>query len=250
MCTVTVIPNGAGFRLVSNRDELRTRPPCEAPQVRTLASGTSVIWPTDPLAGGTWIATSERGLALTLLNGNPSTRVALPPKDQLRSRGHVIPALIDAADVEAAIAQLQQMDLEAHALFRLVAVDGSVVIDAVWDRSSLTVTRRELGPVCFVSSGLGDEVVAERVPLFERWIAQHGATPSAQDAFHEHTWPDRLHQSVMMSREDARTVAVTSVDTSVEGIVRLRHHDLLAADPASSVHELAIDSSLIAARKA
>ncbi len=79
MCTVTVIPSGAGFRLVSNRDELRTRPPCEAPKVRTLESGARAIWPADRLAGGTWIAASDRGLALTLLNGNPADPVALPP---------------------------------------------------------------------------------------------------------------------------------------------------------------------------
>lgn len=250
MCTVTVIPSGAGFRLVSNRDELRLRPPCRAPQVHTLESGAQAIWPIDQLAGGTWIAVSDGGVALTLLNGNPAHPVELPPKDQLRSRGHLIPAMIDAPSAVAAITQLKEMDLGPYAFFRLVAVDGSVVIDAVWDRNALKITSRALCLVCFVSSGLGDDVVAERVPLFEQWIAQHGATAEAQDAFHRHTWPERLHQSVMMTRADARTVAVTSVDTSIEGVIRLCHHDLLATDSDSSVHELTLESSASAAREA
>ena len=63
MCTVTVIPlAGNGRRLVSNRDEVRTRPPSSLPRDHAIAGG-HALWPVDPTGGGTWIAVSDQGVA-------------------------------------------------------------------------------------------------------------------------------------------------------------------------------------------
>src|SRR5206468_9651830 len=89
MCTVTVIrlphdparagggrsapgwggrPRG-GIRVASNRDELRSRAPGLAPEVRGFGSRRAMM-PIDPVSGGTWIAVNDAGLAMTLLNAN------------------------------------------------------------------------------------------------------------------------------------------------------------------------------------
>ena len=68
MCTVTIIPvDQGGFRLVSNRDELRTRPHAQPPSLQRTPGGGEGLWPVDAGAGGTWIAATRAGLALTLL---------------------------------------------------------------------------------------------------------------------------------------------------------------------------------------
>ena len=210
MCTVSVIPlPGGGCRLVSSRDEERSRAHALPP--RRPAQHPAAVWPVDPVGGGTWIAAADYGLALTLLNGNPT-----PPFDrsglELTSRGVLIPELIDRRSAAEAVAALGDRDLSPFAPFRLVAVDASgAVIDARWDRRELLATVHDRQLACFASSGLGDRLVACRVPLFDELVVPH-PTPAAQDLFHAHRWPDRPELSVLMSRPAARTVSVTAVE--------------------------------------
>lgn len=213
MCTLSIIPirDGAGFRVVTNRDEQRTRLKAIPPRARTSA-GREWLWPEDGLAGGAWIGASADGLALSILNLNLRPRPALPPRDELISRGHLIPSLSECATSEQAMHALGRMSLARFAPFRLVAADFAEVGVARWDRERLTVERRPLGPMCLVSSGLGDHLVEPRLALFEDFLATYGATARMQDQFHRHTWPGRAEISVMMSRADARTVSTTAVE--------------------------------------
>jgi Transport and Golgi organisation 2 len=218
MCTVSIISTSEpGFRLVTNRDVERTRPLGRAPTWHTLGRARA-IWPTDAMAGGTWVAATDRGLVLCLLN-----KYMEPPPDLsgvrvLVSRGTIIPRLAEAADGAGAMEALASMDLDAIAPFRMLACDafaGAVrVLEADWDRREL---RRldHTTPACFVSSGLGDSKVLVRLPLFEQAVRQDD--PDAQDAFHRHVWPDRPEVSVLMRRRDARTVSITSVEVGLAG---------------------------------
>ncbi len=225
MCTVTIIAlDGGGLRLVTSRDERRGRPQATPPRWRELSGGRRAAWPTDPEGGGTWLGANDRGTVLTLLNGNPEPAPDLSGLS-LRSRGLLIPELLQQAGdpgLEAVFGLLEGLDLEVFAPFRLVGAEparrggGVSVFDAVWDRSRLVVSGADTPPVCFVSSGLGDSVVRERLPLFEELVVE---SPSieAQDRFHAHYWPDRLHQSVWMSRAGARTVSVSVVEVRPSG---------------------------------
>ncbi|MCC5785377.1 MAG: NRDE family protein [Phycisphaerales bacterium] len=223
MCTVTIIAlEGGGLRLVTSRDERRGRPPATPPQWRELSGGRWAAWPTDPEGGGTWLGADDRGMVLTLLNGNPEPTPDLSGLS-LRSRGLLIPELLDRAGggrLQDAFGLLEGLDLDAFAPFRLVGTEpdgrgGVSVFDAVWDRRRLVVSGADTPPACFVSSGLGDSVVRARLPLFERMVGEE-PTPEAQDHFHAHYWPDRLDQSVWMSRAGARTVSVSVVEVLPE----------------------------------
>lgn len=217
MCTVSVITlPGGGLRLVTNRDESRGRPVSEPPVWRDLPGGRRGVWPIDPLGGGTWVGADDMGLVLTVLNSNPDPAPDLSGL-KLRSRGLLIPMLLEGATDGARLggiaAMLERIDLSAFAPFRLVgaACGSRGLLDVVWDRQRLDVgVSREL-PACFASSGLGDRVVRERLPLFEQMVASR-PSPNAQDRFHAHYWPDRLHQSVWMSRPEARTVSISVVE--------------------------------------
>jgi hypothetical protein len=217
VCTVTVIPlpqdqaaPSVGFRLVTNRDESRMRPPAEPPGERSVA-GVRVCWPTDPSAGGTWVGVSDLGLALTVLNLNPVTPPDLPPADALRSRGLLIPDLAALPSAPAVADALESMAMMRFAPFRLLAVDNAGVIEARWDRDALTIARHPMAPLCFVSSGMGDHLVEPRLGLFAQWIGEGPMTPERQDAYHAHRWPSRPDISVRMERDAARTVSTTAV---------------------------------------
>lgn len=232
MCTVSIISLGgasAGYRLVTNRDEQRSRAPAIEPVWHEVGSGgarTRVIAPRDPVGGGTWVATTEQGLTLCLLNGNLEPAPELPRV--LRSRGELIPALVGLGGVRRVAEALAEMDLASFAPFRLVGVQPSsadepagvgerragdssaLVIDLFWDRRLLGARIHERLPLCFVSSGLGDSRVQPRLPLFDELVGRD-PTPALQDAYHAHVWPDRPEISVRMSRSDARTVSTTVI---------------------------------------
>jgi len=224
VCTVTIIPTPGGFRLATSRAAARARPPARPPRIHATRAGTRALWPVDPAAGGTWVGVCETGLALTLLNLNLDPAPPLPAREHMTTRGAAIPALIDAPDASTAISRLRAPDLARYAPFRLVAIDADAIVVARWDRAELTVDELALAPTCLASSGRGDHLVQSRLPLFEQFLEEHGATPKMQDAFHRHAWPGRGVESVMMSREEARTVSTTVLGVG-DASVEMRYRD-------------------------
>ncbi len=234
MCTVSVIPlrsaNGdvVGLRLVSNRDEHRDRPRALPERWHELANGTRGLWPTDPIGGGTWIAGTSSGVALSLLNVNlPKVPRGSVSRGGI-SRGGIIPFVASAPSTLEALERASALDLSAYSPFRLVAADaqgGMLTIgDLRWDGQCGDLTWHRSGPIAFVSSGLGDEVVEPRLGVFESMVAADPSVES-QDRFHRHGrdehsasgrlagwWPGRWSESVCMSRVGARTVSITSVE--------------------------------------
>jgi hypothetical protein len=224
MCTVTIIPTRDGFRLATNRDERRTRPAAIPPSTR-LFGERHALSPTDPLGGGTWVAATETGMVFTVLNGNPFPMPSMPPKEHLVSRGLIIPSIASAPSISGAVALTENLPLERLAPFRLVVCDGRTIVEAWWAREQLSLHRRDIAPSCWVSSGLGDHLVQARHPLFKEMVADAGATPDAQDAFHTHRWPDNPRVSVLMEREDARTVSRTVVELVKGDSATMRYTD-------------------------
>jgi hypothetical protein len=63
------------------------------------------------------------------------------------------------------------------------------------------------------SSGLGDALAAgPRRALFEDWFRDKATTRCVQDAFHRHRWPNAPEMSVRMSRPEACTVSITTLE--------------------------------------
>jgi hypothetical protein len=221
MCTISIIPlrertsSDCGYRVVCNRDESRIRPPASNPRWRAAGAG-KALWPMDMEAGGTWIAISEAGMTLCVLNVNPDPPAVVERPANARSRGLLIPELIGEGSVAAALERLERMPLSQYTPFRLLGietVDGEMRLgEARWDRGHFGVAWFGNDPAAFSSSGLGDSRALPRVDLFEDLVVRPGATPSRQDEYHRHVWEDRPEVSVLMTREDARTVSITTVE--------------------------------------
>lgn len=209
MCTVTIIPISRGFRLVHSRDEQHDRAEAEIPTWHELAPGVRAICPIDPESGGTWIASLEDGRVYATMNRNPFEpgRPPPPPPEGVRSRGELITLAATAGETPLAEALRPQV----RRPFTLLEIGGPGVREARWDGERFEQVEHTPRAMCWVSSGLGDPAVADRLPLFETMV-RPAPTPEAQDAFHLHQWPDRLEASVLMWREDARTVSITTIE--------------------------------------
>ena len=212
MCTVSVITLPRFLRLVSNRDERRTRPTALPPALNEVG-GLRVLAPTDPASQGTWIACSEIGLAIALLNVNLADADARVPP---RSRGGIVPGLMHARSLDDVAALAETIDHREYSPFRLVAVHAGEEHVLEVAPAAGTVRRLPLAlPQMFTSSGLGDhQVEGPRRQLFERTVVGGGEWDllDRQDRFHAHRWRDRQAVSVHMSRADAWTVSRTTIE--------------------------------------
>lgn len=223
MCTVTIVPcvgvRGAGVRVACNRDESRMRPRAHVPACAAFKDQRGIM-PIDTAAGGTWIAASDAGLVMVLVNHNPGDMRGsrFPGKP---SRGRIIPSLLDAASFGEAFGRIAAIDPDDYPPFRIVLTDGLRVVVFAPIGGRLIPAGHVLDrPVMFTSSGLGDSVVEPpRRALFDAWFGRDaGGWIACQDAFHCHSWPDRPEVSVCMSRPDARTVSLTVVELTVDRV--------------------------------
>jgi uncharacterized protein with NRDE domain len=135
MCTVTVVPHPRGVRLVSNRDELRSRAMAEPPAWRR-AGPLAALWPRDPESGGTWVGVNAAGIAMTILNRNPRDRRGA--SGALRSRGTIIPRLLRCDRLDAVLDEASRLAAFEFEPFTLVVVE----------RGALAVVENHRGGIC------------------------------------------------------------------------------------------------------
>ena len=211
MCTVSIVPLADGFRVMCNRDEQRARPVALPPRWVDVG-GAAAIMPTDPLGGGSWIAVTRTGLAIAMLN---RLSAAAPAAGRpLLSRGGIVTSLAPAADLDDCLAAIRRLHPARYRPFRIVAVHGKQIVAATSDGATIAIARSPLlRPVLFTSSSLGD-TAAERMrfPLFEALVVQAADPLPGQRAFHAHRWPRCAAFSVVMCRDDARTVSRSTIE--------------------------------------
>src|SRR4249920_1778557 len=92
MCTVSFVPSGNSNFFTSSRDEQADRPLAVFPEIYEH-NGNKILYPKDPKGGGSWIAASESGNAVVLLNGAIKPHRPEPP--YRKSRGIVVLDLVD-----------------------------------------------------------------------------------------------------------------------------------------------------------
>jgi hypothetical protein len=254
MCTLTVLRRPLSvvgnddeaplWRVTFNRDERRTRPPALPPH-QHLYDDRVAVHPIDPLGGGTWIAMSSAGLVFALLNGY-SEDDSRPRPTTAKSRGLIIPALLGADTLHVATMRVQAIDPAAFLSFRLVIVGDDGAHEVVSDGRQLDCRDVREGGSGGGAAGeawmrSSSSVRPEIVLPHRGGMFQHDVAPSrsaaAQDRFHLTRHATDTALGVLMEREDARTVSVTTVEVFF-GRVRMMYRPL-ELDAAPTVIDIA-----------
>jgi hypothetical protein len=183
MCTVTWTTLEGGFHLLSNRDELRTRPAALPPRV-IERDGVRFIAPIDPQGGGTWAGVNDAGLALCLLNRYD---VPFDMQRSYASRGQLVLSSLTCSTREHAVAAVERADLNSYPPFVLLALDphGPAALLA-WDGRHVTIDWDATGRCPLVSSGVDPAAVTEHRRQRLLHFTQGRPDPSAETLYALH----------------------------------------------------------------
>jgi hypothetical protein len=197
--------------MAMNRDERIARGEGMPSEVHEF-DGTKAIYPNDG-DGGTWIAANECGIALALLNWNDIAPSAKAVKT--RSRGGVIPALIDSRSLGDLHVVFSVSNFTGMLPFRLVGAFPAEreIWEWRWDSTQLEFQVHEWKSRHCFSSSLSDkqaeslrgtaccdaqhELDAGSVPWLRRLHASHGGGPGPF--------------SLCVHREDVKTLSYSEI---------------------------------------
>lgn len=209
------------LRVMFNRDEARARPVSLPPETMRCRERLA-IYPVDPQSGGTWIGVNDAGLVGAILNASATFAGARKPGDPPRppaerSRGLILPRVLEASNLVSAIDIVRELEREAFKTlpFRLWLSDAGEHVVCVFDGRRLAIGAVEAfdRPLMLASSSLGDELVLPtRREAFEQELGRGVTTRDAQERVHACRDLSRGELGVLMSRADARTVSRTTLE--------------------------------------
>ncbi len=239
MCTVTwwLAPDGKGYEVFFNRDELRTRGPATPP---TLAekNGVPYLAPKDADFGGTWLLINAHGVTLGLVNHYP-LEPKNPPSRPI-SRGLLARDLADCADLANLRERLTQLKLRRYGAFFLFAcARAEKPRKWTWDTKTL-LEDPAADPLPFLTSSSfrTEDVRRHRRDYFAKnWAAKNQLDPANLWQFHLWHDADKSAFGVLMDRGDARTVSFShiTVGRGLEAVFayQARNADGTLAEPAT-----------------
>lgn len=175
MCTLAVFTRalpGLPLVVAANRDEFYARP-AEGPRV--LATDPLVVGGRDLVAGGSWLATSQTGLVVGILN----RRTGEPPDPTRASRGALCVALARLDGVQAAVDLLSGLRTDEHNPFNVLVADRTRAVVA--QNRSDAMALHELSPGTHLLTNLDlNDATCQRISRssqrFQNLAAAHAAT--------------------------------------------------------------------------
>ena len=226
MCTVTFIPvTGSEYILTSSRDEQTTRPPASGPEISNIGSNI-LMYPKDPIGGGTWIASDNTGRTVCLFNG--AFKAHLPKYPYRHSRGLIVLDFFRFPDAQSFS---REYDLDNIEPFTLVIIYNSTLVEFKWDGEKTSLLNHEFThPRIWSSVTLYDRsIIKLREKWFSEWIRTN-QIPKQKDSlnFHLNAGDGRKETDVLMERKEIalRTVSITSV-VVLENKVQMKYLDLI-----------------------
>lgn len=216
MCTVSFVKHHHGFSLTSNRDELSSRPTL-APKIYE-EFGQELAYPKDEIAGGTWIATSNKKVSLCLLNGAFKNHQRQLPYN--RSRGQV---LKERFQFDSNQEFIEHVDLDKVEPFTLLMIDHKNLNDIdfqvlVWDEHQKHVSEVNTSkPQIWASATLySAKQITQRKQWFDDFLIQTQDIDSKSlMKFHTGSFTDDKSEDIIMQRtQDLKTISVSQINVS------------------------------------
>lgn len=212
MCTVTFIPNSSGYVFTSNRDESPDRSSNDFP-ITQVVGDKKVYFPKDAKANGTWIALSERGDLVCLLNGGFEKHQRVLP--YRKSRGIIV---LERFEFDSFNTFASTIDLDNIEPFTLISVESNCqVTELVWDgaQKHISVLDTDQRHIWSSSTLYPAPIKQTRTELFKSLRIQ-----SAEEAlhFHQKGAPELgVENQIRMKRDRVETISTTQIRSGEQG---------------------------------
>lgn len=227
MCTLTYLPlDNEQYILTTNRDESPSRAHAKFPEYLHLENK-NIIFPKEPKAGGTWIASSDNGTTVCLLNGAFEPHKYDPPYKI--SRGLVLLEAIECIKPDEFFKNYVLEGIEPFTMVVLFHDPELKVIEFRWDgKKSHLKEMNARQPHIWVSAQLyTQDAINKRAQWFKKWLHDHKEYTAAEIlAFHEKAGDGDIRNDMVMDRGEVKTVSITSVVSSI-GVLRIHFKNLL-----------------------
>ena len=214
MCTVTYLPNpdnnqdGNQFILTSNRDETPKRSAVGITKIERF--GKDLLYPQDPLAKGTWIATSNANQLVCVLNGAFEKHKHRPP--YRLSRGIMA---LDFFSFENAQSFFSTYEFEGIEPFTMIIFDDGILYELRWDETmawvkELPVDQTHIWASCTLYN---KDWQKKRRKWFYEWEEKNKVfTQKAILDFHRNAGEGNTEFDLVMNwGNKVRTTSITSV---------------------------------------
>ena len=214
MCTVSFIKHTNGFSLTSNRDEQSSRPTLP-PKVYDEFDQ-NLVYPKDEIAGGTWIASSDKNLTVCLLNGAFKNHKRQAP--YAKSRGVVLKERFQYNDNHSFINKVNLINVEPFTLLmvdhrNLNNLDFKVL---VWDgkKKHTSIVDTHNHHIWASATLYNDKQRQMRQDWFDHFINTHDFFPTDEIIkFHSGSFTDDKSEDMVMARhQELKTISITQIN--------------------------------------
>lgn len=225
MCTVSFVPLENGYCITSNRDEKLSRKTAYPPTAYSY-SNTTLYYPKDTEANGSWFVCNDKGDSFILLNGAFKNHISKPP--YFKSRGLI---LLEIAAAQNALQYFKQISLKGIEPFTLIIFQQCILYECRWDSSEKFCT--ELGshlPHIWSSATLYSKVIQDKRAEWFIKALQNNELNTPNDIVYFHQFAgdnDRENNLVMQRSNNMQTISITSVFIQKD-ITQFSYIDLLA----------------------
>lgn len=224
MCTVSFYSDENKVILTSNRDENSKRPAALAPE-KYVVKDSTLYYPKDPQAGGTWFVVKSNGDALVLLNGSEKKHDSTPP--YRKSRGLI---LLDIACKKNMLDYWKSINLNYIEPYTLVVFEYQKLYQLRWDgttKKSIELSNEK--PHIWSSSTLySTETTKNREDWFSDFLKSRNHKINENDLFqfHSETHTEDSKNGLIINRNDKTlTKSITQCVLS-NAEFSMSHHDL------------------------
>jgi len=236
MCTLVVLHRCVPDRplvVAANRDEFLDRP-SEDFAIRDSRNG-PILSPLDLEAGGTWVGLNQRGVFAGLTNLRPLSAAqkdesgesetdssSSSPANELKSRGGVVTAALEAESAADAVRQLSLLEEDSYNPFQLLVADGRDAFLIVY-RGRARVVELEPGP--HIVGNVEDEKVAAKLGVAALLKQEVERERTAVQSGEQIEYPGFAGVS-MIDTQEPRALKLTRIRERVEKMVTEPEHDL------------------------
>lgn len=210
MCTLTFVPHSNETIITSNRDEHISRAKTNFP-VTQERKNLKLVFPQDPLAGGSWISGSSNGQVAVLLNGAFEKHKHRPPYKL--SRGII---LLDSLTHDSLFDYANNFDFDKVEPFTLVNFNSlkKEITELRWDEESTHLKSLDYSkPHIWSSASLySKEIRANRKKWFDVHLNQEPINPNKMLEFHQFGGGKDLINGISMDRGNGlQTISISQI---------------------------------------